>query len=170
MVQLVRPRKQFLQRAVLMCLVMCCGKECLVSPEHVPLTTSVRKNALAPTTLHLYPSLPSFPRSVGRCPLTLVALHNLQRITGTNRDQRGPGSKAASLTLRQRRLCRCHGKFPSQLCCSKSTGTTPREDQAVHFSLDESSGICKNLHKFLTARSCAGTLKQLMPLSDVLPH
>ena len=124
--KLIRPRKQFLfAKSVLMCLVICWGKEG-VSPEHVPLTTSTipRKNAL-----HQQHSISSgkFPRSVGSWPLTLVALHNLQRITGTINGCLSDSEATARTAQVPLEILR--------LCCSNSTGNTPREDQVVHFSL-----------------------------------
>ena len=81
-----------------------------------------------PTGTNNTPSLaPSFPRSVGSWPLTLVALHNLQRITGTINGCLSDSEATARTAQVPWEILR--------LCCSNSTGNTPREDQVVHFSL-----------------------------------
>ena len=69
----------------------------------------------------------SFPRSVGSWLLTLVALHNLQRITGTINGCLSDSEATARTAQVPLEILR--------LCCSNSTGNTPREGQVVHFSL-----------------------------------
>ena len=104
----------------------------------------------------------SFPRRVGRCPLTLVALHNLQRPRPV-----WSGCPSELQKIPHRFLWGngpdCAGAMVNslRLCCSNSTGTTPEEDLVVHFSLSwwRQRNMQELIYKFLTARSRASTLK-----------
>ena len=98
----------------------------------------------------------SFPK-VSAVALTLVALHNLQRITGTINGCLSDSEATARTAQVPLEILR--------LCCSNSTGNTPREDQVVHFSLSwwrqRKMQELIYIYRFLTARSRASTLKQL---------